>query len=106
MQFAIEMGPGAIVLVLLAAVLFGLVAQLVDNGQTMFGWMVDSFAFAIGAIVASEMITALRTVEPVWDGLAMLPAVFGGFVVGVVVELAYRLISGGAHRSLHGPTSA
>jgi hypothetical protein len=38
---------------------------------------------------------AWRTVEPVWDGLALLPAVLGGVVLGVVVELASRFLTGG-----------
>ncbi len=38
-------------------------------------------AFA-GGFVASEWITAWRTIEPVWDGMALIPAIGAALVVG------------------------
>ena len=42
----------------------------------------DSVAAAIGALVASEFIVAWQALGPVVDGLALVPALAGGLVVG------------------------
>jgi hypothetical protein len=47
--------------------------------------------------VASEFIVAWRTFEPVWDGLALVPALLGGLVVGIIVEVATRRLTGGTY---------
>ena len=66
---------------------FGISLEL---GETRTGveWLVDAIAFGIGAIVASEFVTAWRTFEPVWAGLAVVPAVIGGLVVGLSARSA------------------
>jgi hypothetical protein len=48
-------------------------------------------------VIASEFIISLRTFEPVWDGLALVPALIGGLVVGLVVEVATRYMTGGRY---------
>ena len=106
MELTYDLGFGAFALVVGAGVAFGLVAQLVDGGMSLLGWLVDAVAFTAGAVFAAEFITAFRTVEPVWDNLALLPALFGGLIVGVVVEFLVRLAAGGTSRSSHGPMSA
>lgn len=106
MELAFDMGPGAWILVLGAGAAFGLVAQLIDNGMSLMGWFVDTIAFAAGAAFASEVIVAFRTTGPVWDNLALVPALAGGLVVGVLVEALIRMIAGGITRSSHGPMSA
>ena len=54
--------------------------------------------------MASEFIVSMRTVEPVWDGLALAPALIGGLAVGVVVEVLTRFFTGGTY--VHRPTHA
>jgi hypothetical protein len=54
--------------------------------------------------VASEFVIDWRAFGPVWDGLALAPALIGGLVLGVVVEVATRLVTGGSY--LHRPMSA
>jgi hypothetical protein len=41
----------------------------------------------------------------VWDGLALVPALIGGLIVGVIVELATRYATGGTYAA-HRPMSA
>ena len=99
MEFSIEMGFGGWALVIAASLIFGAIAQLVGETETGVEWLVDAIAFGIGAVVASEFITAWTAVDPVWDGLALVPALVGGLVAGLVVEVATRLATGGHYLS-------
>lgn len=97
MEFALDMGFGAWTVLIVAAVIFGGIAQFVGETRAGYEWLVDAIAFAIGAIVASEFVIAWQTFEPVWDGLALVPALAGGLVVGLVVELVTRRVTGGTY---------
>src|SRR6185369_9121513 len=78
MEFAISLGLGGWILLIVGALLFGVVAQFVGETRTGFEWLVDGIAAAIGALAASEFIVSWRTFEPTWDGLALVPALLGG----------------------------
>jgi uncharacterized membrane protein YeaQ/YmgE (transglycosylase-associated protein family) len=97
MELAISLGLGGWLVVLIGAVLFGVVAQYIGEARTGFEWLVDGVAAALGAIVASEFIVSARTFEPVWDGLAIWPAIVGGLVLGAIVEVATRYLTGGRY---------
>jgi uncharacterized membrane protein YeaQ/YmgE (transglycosylase-associated protein family) len=79
-------------------------AQMIGEAHTGYEWFVDSVAAAIGALVASEFIVAWRALGPVVDGLALLPALAGGLVVGLVVAVATRYLT--ADHYTHGAMSA
>jgi uncharacterized membrane protein YeaQ/YmgE (transglycosylase-associated protein family) len=85
--------------VILAALAFGVIAQFIGDARTGYEWLIDAIAFAIGAIVASEFIVGLRTFEPVYDGLALVPALVGGLAFGTVVEVVTRYLTGGHYTS-------
>lgn len=95
MDLAINLGFGGWLVLLAGALLFGVIAQFIGDVRTGFEWLVDFVAAALGAVIASELIISLRTFEPVWDGLALVPALIGGLVLGIVVELATRYLTGG-----------
>jgi uncharacterized membrane protein YeaQ/YmgE (transglycosylase-associated protein family) len=97
MEFAIALGFGGWALLIVGAVIFGVVAQFIGQTRTGLEWVVAGIAFGIGALVASEFIVAWQAFEPVWDGLALAPAVLGGFVFGIVVEVATRYLTGGTY---------
>lgn len=101
MELAIALGLGGAIALILGALVFGVVAQFLGETRTGFEWLVDAIGFGIGAFVASEFIVAWRTTEPVWDGLAIVPALIGGLVVGIVVELATRYMTGGSYTGRH-----
>src|SRR3990172_5865328 len=90
MELAITLGIGGWLVLL-----FGVIAQFIGEARTGYEWLVDAIAAALGAIVASEFIISARTFEPVWDGLAIVPALIGGPGVGIVVELVTRYLTGG-----------
>ena len=97
MELAMNIGIGGWLILLAGALLFGVVAQFVGETRTGYEWLVDGIAFALGAVIASEFIISLRTFEPVWDGLAIVPALIGGLALGLVVELATRYMTGGRY---------
>lgn len=97
MELAIALGFGGVIVLVLGALVFGAVAQLLGETRTGFEWLVDAIGAGIGALVASEFIVAWRTTEPVFDGLALVPALIGGLVVGLVIELATRYMTGGSY---------
>jgi hypothetical protein len=103
-ELAITIGLGGWILLVGAAVVFGVAAQFIGEARTGYEWFVDAIGFGLGALVTSEFIIALQAVGPVWDGLALVPALIGGLVVGVIVELATRYFTGGTYS--HRPMSA
>jgi hypothetical protein len=97
MELAMNIGIGGWLVLLAAAILFGVIAQFVGETRTGYEWLVDGIAFALGAVIASEFIISLRTFEPVWDNLALVPALIGGLALGLVVEIATRYLTGGRY---------
>ena len=97
MELALEMGLVAWIVVIVGALLFGVLAQYVGEARTGYEWLVVAIAAGIGAIAASEFLIGWQTFEPVFDGLALVPALIGGLVVGAVVEVATRVVTGGSY---------
>jgi uncharacterized membrane protein YeaQ/YmgE (transglycosylase-associated protein family) len=97
MELAMNIGIGGWLILLAGALLFGVIAQFVGETRTGYEWLVDGIAAALGAVIASEFIISLRTFEPVWDNLALVPALVGGLVLGLVVEIATRYLTGGRY---------
>ena len=104
MELSIALGIGGWIVLIGGSLLFGLAMQLIGETRTGFEWLVDGVAAAIGALVASEFILAWQATGPVFDGLALVPALVGGLVLGLVVEVVTRYVTGG--RYTHGAMSA
>lgn len=97
MELTIELGLGGGIVLIVGALVFGIAAQFIGETRTGYEWLIDAIAAAIGALVASEFIVAWQAFEPVWDGLALVPALIGGLVAGLVVEVATRYMTGGSY---------
>jgi hypothetical protein len=94
MEFTFEMGLlGALVLVVGGLVIGG-VGYFIGEPSTGYEWLVAAIAAIAGGFVLSEFIVGFQTWEPVFDGLALIPATFGGLVSGAVVAFGSRLLSG------------
>jgi uncharacterized membrane protein YeaQ/YmgE (transglycosylase-associated protein family) len=104
MELSIALGVAGWLLLIVGAAIFGIVAQLIGDTQNGFEWVVDGIAAGVGAVVGSEFIVAWQATGPVVDGLAIVPALVGGLVVGTVVAIATRFLTGG--RYTHGAMSA
>lgn len=105
MELAFTLGLGGWFLLVVGAVIFGGVAQFIGEARTGYEWLVDAIAAGIGALIGSEFLIATQAYGPVWDGLALVPALIGGLIVGVIVELATRYATGGTYTA-HRPMSA
>lgn len=97
MDFAIALDLGGWGLLIIGAVIFGVALQLIGDAEFGYEWVVTAVAAFIGGLVASEFIVGWRAFEPMFGGLAMVPALIGGVVVGLVVEAATRLLTGGSY---------
>ena len=97
MEFAITLGFGGLLVLVAGSVIFGGIAQFIGRPGTGYEWLVTAIAAGIGAVVASEFIVGWQAFQPVWDGLALVPALVGGLVVGTVVEVATRFVTGGTY---------
>jgi uncharacterized membrane protein YeaQ/YmgE (transglycosylase-associated protein family) len=72
-------------------------AQLIGAARFGYEWVVTAIAAFIGAFVASEFVVDWRAYAPVFDNLALIPALIGGVVVGIVIAVATRLLTGGTY---------
>ena len=97
MEWTIALGLGGWIVLVAGALIFGAAMQLIGETRTGFEWLADAIAAGVGALVASEFITAFRDTGPVFDGLALVPALVGGLVVGLIVEFATRFLTGGSY---------
>jgi hypothetical protein len=97
MELAINLGYAGWIAIVAGALLFGIVAQFIGETRTGYEWLADGIAAGLGAVIASEFIISARTFEPVWDGLAIVPALIGGIALGLVVELGTRFLTGGRY---------
>jgi uncharacterized membrane protein YeaQ/YmgE (transglycosylase-associated protein family) len=97
MELVVTLGIAGALTLIVGAIVFGVVAQFVGETRTGYEWLVDAIGAGIGALVASEFIIAWQAFEPVFDGLALAPALIGGLVAGLVVEVATRLVTGGTY---------
>jgi uncharacterized membrane protein YeaQ/YmgE (transglycosylase-associated protein family) len=104
-ELAFTLGLGGWFLLVAGALVFGGIVQVIGEARTGYEWLVDAIAAGIGALIGSEFIIAMQAYGPVWDGLALVPALVGGLIVGVIVELATRYVSGGTYTA-HRPMSA
>lgn len=102
MELIIALGLGGWAILIVGSLIFGGAAQIIGETRTGYEWLVDAVAAGIGALIASEFIIAWQAMGPVVDGLALVPALAGGLVVGLVVEFATRYLTGGhyTHRAM------
>ncbi|HEY7736515.1 MAG TPA: hypothetical protein VH813_06950 [Candidatus Limnocylindrales bacterium] len=97
MEITYEVGVLAVGALVLGALVVGLLAQSIGDVRTGYDWIVTGIAAFVGGFVASEYIVAWRTFGPVWDGLAIVPALIGGVVVAIVVDAIVRYLNQGSY---------
>jgi len=97
MEFTTDMGALAIVSLAVGSVVLGVVLQLIGDVEFGYEWIVTAVAAFAGGFIVSEWIIAFQTIEPVWDGMAILPAIGGALVVGIVVDALIRFTTHGSY---------
>ena len=100
MDLSFDITPLGIVVLAVLAVIYALALTFVGDVRAGYEWVATSLATFIAAFVASEYL-AMQTFEPVWEGIALVPAIVAGLVVGFGVDLLTRYLSGGS--LTHGP---
>lgn len=88
------LGVGGIAL---AALAIGLVAQLIGEVRTGYEWVATALGAFVGAVIASEWLGAFSAWGTTWEGVAILPALTGGLVLGAVVDVIVRTATGGSY---------
>ncbi len=96
-------GAWAALVLVLGALAFGLLAQYVGDVTVGYEWSLTALGVLVGGWLGSEAFGALSTLGPEWDGMFVLPAIIGGAVLGVIVEMIARWVSGGTFVHRHGP---
>ena len=84
-----DLGLQGLALLVIPALAFGLIAQLVVwNSATHWMWLIGTAAWFIGGLFVSEVLFGAETTEenlqPLIDGLLWDEALIGGLVAGVV----------------------
>lgn len=97
MVFAISLGLGGWLVLIAGALVIGGIAQFVGTPRAGFEWLATAIAALIGGLAASEFVVGWQTFEPIVDGLALVPALVGGVVVGGLVDVATRYLTGGTY---------
>lgn len=88
-----DLGMQGLALLIVPALLFGLVAQLIVwRSATHWMWLIGAVAWFVGGLFASEVLFGAETTEenlqPLIDGLLWDEALIGGLVVGVIAVAA------------------
>jgi uncharacterized membrane protein YeaQ/YmgE (transglycosylase-associated protein family) len=97
MEFTTDIGALAIVSLALGSIVLGVVLQLIGDVNFGYEWILTAIGAFVGGFVASEWLVSLRTIEPTWDGMAVLPAIGGALVVGVIVDALVRFTTHGSY---------
>jgi uncharacterized membrane protein YeaQ/YmgE (transglycosylase-associated protein family) len=98
MEFSLDMTVWGAVIIIIGSLVIGVVSQFIGDVRSPYQWIVVTIAAIVGAVFASEMVTSWQTIEPVWEGVALLPALAGGIVLGVIADAIVRFATGGSYR--------
>ena len=99
MEFSFTIGMWAVIALITGSVILGVGIQLFGDPDFSYEWLITAIGAGIGGFGASEFIVGFRTWEPLFDGIAIFPALIGALVVGVALVAAIRLLTSGTTRS-------
>ena len=93
----IGMGGAGLLMLVGGALVLGLIVQLIGETRTGFEWLVAGIAAVIGGWLGSESFGTASTWGLLFDGLYVLPALIGGVVLGGLVDIVVRTMTGGSY---------
>lgn len=93
----IGMAGFGLFLLVAGALVLGAIAQFIGETRTGYEWLVAGSAALVGGWLGSESFGTLSTWGWVVDGLYILPALIGGVVVGGIVDVVVRTMTGGSY---------
>ncbi len=90
------MGMAPLATIVIVAILAGVLVQRVTSAPFRWEWLNVAVGAAFGALFFSETIPAssanlgIREWGPQWDGLFVIPAIFGAVLIGLILDVAMR----------------
>ena len=97
MELTTDMGALAILTLAVGSLVLGIVLHLIGDVEFGYEWVITSVAAFAGGFIISEWVVAFQSVGPVWDGMAVVPAIGGALVVGVVTDALVRFATHGSY---------
>jgi uncharacterized membrane protein YeaQ/YmgE (transglycosylase-associated protein family) len=82
---------------LVGGVAIGVISQFIGRTEIGYEWVFAAVGAVVGAWLGSESFGTLSTWGPALDGLYLLPALIGGVVVGGLIDVATRVVTGGTY---------
>ena len=77
--------------------MLGVIAQSIGDVCVRLTWLDVAVAAFFGGLIASEFIVRWRDFGPVVGGLALMPAIIGGLLLGIGVDAGIRAESHGSY---------
>ena len=99
MQLTVDIGAGGWGLLAVGAFVIGVVAQWLGIAEGDDDWQPVMAGAFLGGVIGSELIASAPGLEPVWDGVALVPAAIGGALVGAIAAFLSLVVTG--HRQPH-----
>jgi len=93
MEFTFALGFLGAAVLILGSIAIGIAFYVFGDPQFNLEWVVTAIGAFIGGFVTSELVIGLRDYQPVYDGLALVPAVIGGVIVGGIVAAITRFLT-------------
>lgn len=87
----------AVLILVVGALLIGGVSQFIGEPRIGYEWLFSAAAVLVGGWLGSEAFGTASTWGPVFEGLYIVPALIGGVILGVVVDVIVRYVSGGSY---------
>lgn len=91
----------AVILLVAGAIVIGAIPLFIGEARTGYEWLATAAAALLGGWLGSEAFGGISTFGPAFEGLYLVTALIGGVVLGAVVDVLVRYVSGG--RYTHAP---
>jgi uncharacterized membrane protein YeaQ/YmgE (transglycosylase-associated protein family) len=93
MEFTLELGYLGAALLALGSIVIGVLFYVIGDPQFSYEWIVTAIGAFVGALVASEFFIDLKGWDPVYEGVALVPALVGALIGGGVVAGVTRFLT-------------
>jgi hypothetical protein len=87
----------AVILLVAGALVVGAIPLFIGEARTGYEWLATAAAVLVGGWLGSEAFGGISTFGPVFEGMYLVTALVGGVVLGAIVDVAVRYVSGGTY---------
>jgi hypothetical protein len=87
----------AVILLVAGALVVGAIPLFIGEARTGYEWLATAAAVLVGGRLGSEAFGGISTFGPVFEGMYLVTALVGGVVLGAIVDVAVRYVSGGTY---------